>query len=156
MEQNYELDHIDLAILRALQEDARVTIKELAASMNLSTTPIFERMKKLEQKGYIEKQVAILNPSKLQLKLTVFISLSVIDHSLTALERFINQIIEFPEVLECHHVTGQSDFLLKVILEDIEKYNQFILQRLSTVQNVANIESSFSLSTRKLTQALPI
>lgn len=150
------LDKIDLAILRALQKDARITIKEMAASMNLSTTPIFERLRKLERKGYIEKQVAIVNPSMLNLKLTVFISLSISDHSSQALEQFVDEVVQLPEVLECHHVTGKSDFLLKVILEDIEKYNEFILHKLSTVGNIANVESSFSLSTRKMTQELPI
>lgn len=150
------LDDIDLKILRLIQRDARITMKEMAAQLNLSTTPIFERMRKLEKRGFIQGQVTILNPSLLQLKLTAFISISISDHSSAALDAFVQQVIQFPEVLECHHVTGQSDFLLKVMLEDIEKYNSFMLEKISTVQNISNIESSFSLSTRKLTTALPI
>ena len=156
MAQVYQLDQIDYEILRILQKDSRVTIKEMAAQLNLSTTPIFERMRKLEKRGFIERQVAILNASLLNMKLTAFISVSIIDHSSAALETFVQQVIQFPEVLECHHVTGQSDFLLKVVIEDIEKYNEFILKKISTVKNIANIESSFSLSTRKLSTELPI
>lgn len=154
---NYkDLDVIDLAILRIMQEDSRTTIKQMADQMNLSTTPIFERIKKLEKKGFILKQVALLDPAKLDLKLTAFISISIADHSSQALEALVDQVITFPEVLECHHVTGKSDFLLKVLLKDIEAYNQFLLSKISNVPNISNIESSFSLSSRKTTLALPI
>ena len=151
-----DLDPIDLAILKIMQEDSRTTIKQMADQMNLSTTPIFERIKKLEKKGFILKQVALLNPAKLDLKLTAFISISISDHSTQALEALVDQVITFPEVLECHHVTGKSDFLLKVLLKDIEAYNQFLLSKISNVPNIANIESSFSLSSRKTSTALPI
>lgn len=150
------LDQIDLQILRYLQEDASLTIKEMAARLHLSTTPIFERMRKLEKQGFIQKRVAILNAKQMDMKLTAFISISISDHTSEALESFVDQVVQFPEVLECHHVTGNSDFLLKVVLQDIEKYNQFILSKISTVQNIANIESSFSLSVRKQSTALPI
>ncbi|GAB5553558.1 MAG: Lrp/AsnC family transcriptional regulator [Saprospiraceae bacterium] len=151
-----DLDNIDLAILRIMQEDSRTTIKQMAEQMNLSTTPIFERIKKLEKRGFILKQVALLDPTKLDLKLTAFISISIADHSSEALEALVDQVITFPEVLECHHVTGKSDFLLKVVLKDIEAYNQFLLNKISKVSNISNIESSFSLSSRKTSIALPI
>jgi DNA-binding Lrp family transcriptional regulator len=150
------LDTIDLAILQRLQKDNRTTIKQMAASLNLSTTPIFERLRKLEQRGYILRQVAVLDPVKLDLKLTAFISISISDHSRDDLNAFAEQVIAFPEVLECHHVSGQSDFILKVIVKDIEAYNQFLLDKISTVPNISNIESSFALSSRKVSTALPI
>jgi len=156
MENASNLDTIDRHILRKLQENNRITIKEMSAELNLSTTPIFERMKKLEREGFITKNVAILNPDLLNLNLIVFISISISDHSISALDEFVEQVIQFPEVLECHHVTGQSDFLLKVILKDIKQYNEFVLSKISTVPNIAKVESSFSLSVRKHTQALPI
>ncbi|MEM8529118.1 MAG: Lrp/AsnC family transcriptional regulator [Bacteroidota bacterium] len=156
MENTSNLDVIDRHILKKLQENNRITIKEMAAELNLSTTPIFERMKKLEREGFITQNVAILNPEKLDLNLVVFISISISDHSIAALDEFIDQVVQFPEVLECHHVTGQSDFLLKVILKDIKEYNEFVLSKISTVPNIAKVESSFSLSVRKHTQALPI
>lgn len=150
------LDKTDLAILRRLQKDNRATIKQMAAELNLSTTPIFERLRKLEQKGYIKDQVAVLDPVKLDLKLTAFISISISDHSRDDLNAFADQVIIFPEVLECHHVSGQSDFILKVVVKDIEAYNQFLLDKISTVPNISNIESSFALSSRKVSTALPI
>ncbi|MEN0049807.1 MAG: Lrp/AsnC family transcriptional regulator [Bacteroidota bacterium] len=156
MENASNLDEIDKHILKKLQENNRITIKEMASELNLSTTPIFERMKKLEREGFIAKNVAILNPELLDLNLVVFISISISDHSITALNEFVERVVQFPEVLECHHVTGQSDFLLKVILKDIKAYNEFVLSKISTVPNIAKVESSFSLSVRKNTQQLPI
>ena len=150
------LDHIDRHILKTLQEDSRTTIKEMAATLNLSTTPIFERMKRLERNGVIQKQVALVNPEALNLDKLVFVSSSISEHRKEALDEFINQIVQFPEVLECHHVTGQSDFLLKVILKDLKSYNTFLLTKISTVSNIAKVESSFSLSTGKYTTALPL
>lgn len=150
------LDKTDLAILRRLQQDNRATIKQMAAELNLSTTPIFERLRKLEQKGYIQRQVAVLDPVKMDLKLTAFISISIADHSSDGLNAFADQVIAFPEVLECHHVSGQSDFILKVVVKDIEAYNQVLLDKISTVPNISNIESSFALSSRKVSTALPI
>lgn len=151
-----DLDTTDLAILRSLQKDNRITIKQMAASLNLSTTPIFERLRKLEQRGYIIRQVAVLDQSLLDLKLTAFISISISNHSKDHLNAFADRVITFPEVLECHHVSGQSDFILKVVVKDIDAYNHFLLEKISTVPNISNIESSFALSSRKVSTALPI
>lgn len=151
-----QLDAIDQHILAHLQTNSRITIKEIATQLNLSTTPIFERIKRLERNGIIEKQVTLLNAELLNLNLLVFISISISDHRKEALEAFVEQVIQFPEVLECYHVTGQSDFLLKVILKDIKGYNEFILSKISIVPHIAKVESSFSISTRKFTTALPI
>jgi DNA-binding Lrp family transcriptional regulator len=131
-------------------------MKEMAAELNLSTTPIFERMKRLERNGVIQRQVAIINPEAVALDMLVFVSISISDHRKEALDAFVEQVVQFPEVLECHHVTGQSDFLLKVILKDLKSYNEFVLSKISTVSNIAKVESSFSLSTAKSTTALPI
>lgn len=150
------IDDIDLQILQILQQDCRVTIKEIAARLNLSTTPIFERMKKLDKQGFILRNVAVLDPNRLNLKLIAFISISVSDHSKKAIDSFVNHVTQFPEVLECHHITGDSDFILKVILQDIGRYNEFLLSKISTVPFIANIQTSFSLSVGKNTQALPI
>lgn len=151
-----DLDQIDLAILRRVQEDNRITIKQMAADLNLSTTPIFERLRKLEQKGYISRQVAILNPASLDLKLTAFINISIGKHSSDGLNAFADQVIVFPEVLECYHVSGQSDFVIKVVVRDMEAYNRFLLDKISTVPNISKIETSFALSSRKVSTALPI
>lgn len=151
-----KLDKVDAEILNLLQEDARMTIKEIASRLNLSTTPIFERIKRLEKKGVITKYVAVLNPKKLGKKLNAFIHLSIIDHSRKAVEAFVNQVIQYDEVMECHHVTGDADFILKIIVDDIEKYNQFTLDKLSVVGNIGRVNSSFSLSIRKDTNAIRV
>lgn len=148
------LDKTDKSILELLQENARLTIKEIAGKLHLSTTPIFERIKKLEKNGIINRYVALLNHRKLGKKLTAFIDISIKDHSKSALEAFVRQIITYDEILECHHVTGESDFMLKVVLRDVEAYNDFVLEKLSTVPNIGKIESRFSLSTRKSTTAI--
>ena len=151
-----KLDQTDAKILNLLQEDARMTIKEIAARLNLSSTPVFERIKRLEKRGIINKYVAILNPQLMGKKLNAFVHLSLLDHSKEAVEAFVRQVVEYDEVMECHHVTGDSDFLLKIIVEDIEKYNQFVLNKLSIVGNIGTVKSSFSLSIRKDTNAIRV
>ena len=151
-----KLDNTDIKLLKLIQEDSRMTIKEMASALNLSTTPIFERLKKLEKHGVITQYVALLNPKKIHLKLTVFIHVSIIDHGKKAIDAFVEQIQGYPEVMECHHITGESDYLLKVVVEDIERYNEFVTNKLSTVPNVNHIRSSFSLSSPKYTTAFPI
>lgn len=151
-----KLDQTDKAILNTIQENSRITIKEMAKQLNLSTTPIFERLKRLEKEAVIQKYVAIVDAKKIGKKLKVFVSISIVDHSKEAIEKFVKQINTYPEVIECHHITGDSDFLLKVIVEDIEAYNTFITDKLSVVPNIGNVTSSFALSTRKHTTAMRI
>lgn len=151
-----KFDDTDIAILNLIQQDSRLTIKEMAKRLNLSTTPIFERLKKLEKSGVIKKYVVLLDPKKIGKKLTAFIHISIIDHSKKGLDEFVNQINSFTEVMECHHVTGDSDFLLKVVVEDIDRYNQFITEKLSITPNIGKIKTSFSLASRKETTAYQI
>ncbi len=148
------LDDIDVSILDMLQNNAKFTIKEMANSLGLSTTPIFERIKRLEAQGVISRYVALVDPRKVDKKLRVFIEISVADHSKTAINKFVDQITEHPEVIECHHVTGDSDFLIVLLTRDIESYNDFITQKLFKVSNVGKVRSSFSLSVRKQTTAI--
>ncbi len=151
-----KLDNIDLGILDLLQKDSRTTIKEIASRLNLSSTPVFERIKRLEKQGVIDRYVAILNPTLLGKKLTAFIHISIKDHTKVAVEAFVNRVVSFEEVIECHHVSGDADFLLQVLLEDIEKYNQFVLEKLSIVPNIGKLESRFSLSERKKTNVVSL
>ena len=101
----------------------------------------------------IDRYVAILAPKKLGKKLNAFISISIVDHSQNGLNAFIEQIQTYPEVMECHHVTGDSDFLLKIVVEDIERYNEFVTQKLSSVPNIDRVKSTFSLSVSKASTA---
>lgn len=150
----YVLDDTDKAILNMLQANSRVTIKEMAARLHLSTTPIFDRMKKLEKAGVINKYVAIIDHKKIGKTLTVFLTIALKDHDKTAIGHFVDAITQFPEVMECHHITGNADFLIKLILEDIEAYNTFILDKVSVIPHIGRVESRFSLSERKLTTAV--
>ena len=97
--------------------------------------------------------MALLNPERIGKKLKAFVHISVIDHSINAIDKFVNQIKPYPEVMECHHLSGDSDFLLIVHTQDIEEYNQFIIKKLSVVGNIGRVKSSFSLSERKKTTA---
>ncbi len=151
-----KIDQVDREIIRTLQRDAKATIKEIGLQLNLSTTPIFERIKKMTAAGLIDKYVTIINPDLMDLSLCVFVHISIIDHSKQAIDAFVTQVNEFDEVLECHHISGKSDFLLKMRHRDISSYNDFVLDKISTVPNIANIETSFSLSVRKYTTALPV
>ncbi len=146
-----KLDPTDLKLLHLLQHDGRMTIKELSNRLNLSTTPIFERIKKLEKNGIIDHYSAVLNPEKLGKKLTAFANISIKEHSKKEVEAFVDKVIAFPEVLECHYVTGASDFMIRVLVEDIEKYNHFVLDKLSAVPNIGKVETLFSLTARKKT-----
>ena len=151
-----KLDTYDLKILDLLQRDARSTIKRIARELSLSTTPVFERIKRLEKLKVIDRYAAILNPALLGKKLTAFIHISIKDHTRESVEAFVERVVSFEEVIECHHVSGDSDFLIQVLLEDIEKYNQFVLEKLSVVPNIGKLESRFSLSVRKKTHLVYI
>jgi len=152
----YVLDQTDKEILRIIQKNSRMTIKEIAQKLNVSTTPIFERMKKMEKAGIIAGYVALVDPKTIGSTLTVFINLSLKEHGKKAINQFVNAIVKFPEVVECHHITGNADFLLKLIMKDIEAYNHFILEELSVIPHIGRVESRFSLSQRKVTTAIPI
>ena len=156
MDKHYELDHLDIKILRYLQVDARMTIKEIASKLNISTTPVFDRMKKMERVGLIKSYVALIDRKMIGKNLIVFIHISIKDHGKDAIDDFVDSIMKFPEVLECHHVSGDSDFLIKLVVEDIEMYNRFILDKLAVIPNVGKVESRFSLSERKMTTQIPI
>ena len=150
------LDSVDIKILELLQKNARLTIKEIAGQLNLSTTPIFDRMKRLEKEKVIDRYVALVNPAKIGKTLIAFVHISLKEHARPEVEKFVEQVIQFKEVLECYHVTGDADFVLKVALSNIEAYNQFVLERLSVVSNIGKVESRFCLSTRKYTTQFPV
>ena len=149
-----QLDKFDKEILGILQKDCRMTIKEIASKISLTTTPIFERIKKMERAGLIKQYVALLDEKILGKNLNAFIDISIKDHSKNAIEDFIKDVIVHPEVMECHHVTGESDFLLRVLVADVEEYNLFVLNKLSTVSNIGKVETRFSLSVRKNTHVI--
>ena len=141
--QTITLDRTDLAILRTLQQNAKLTTKELAAAVHLSPTPVFERMKRLERQGVIKKYVAILDAQKLDRAFMVFCSvkLSRMNHDI-ALD-FSRRITEIAEVTECYNISGDFDYLLKINVRDMAQYQQILLEKLGTIESLGSLKSSF-------------
>ena len=140
------LDETDLKLLRLLQEDARLTTKQLAAKVNLSTTPVFERLKRLEREGYIQKYVAILDAEKLNLGFEVFCSVKLKQMSRDVALAFVDMIKDIPQVTECYNISGAYDYLLKVRARDMRQYQEFVLNKLGNIESLASIESTFVMS----------
>ena len=140
------LDDVDLQILRTLQKNAKLTTKVLADAVHLTPTPVFERQKRLERKGYIKKYVAVLDPEKLNLGLLVFckVKLKQINHELA--DAFARRIQRMPEVLACYNTSGQYDYLLEVRASDMKQYQAFVLNQLGDIDNLASLESTFVMS----------
>jgi len=151
-----ELDQIDRQILHHLQQDGKMTVAALAHELGLSTTAIYERIRKLEKEGVIRKYVALLDQKKIQKNLIVFISISLKNHGRSYLDKFIKTINGYQEITECYHIAGNFDFLLKAQLRDMEAYQQFILTKLSVDNNIDKVQSSFVLSNNKYSTALPV
>ena len=148
------LDSTDLDILRLLQENARLTTKELAARVNLSTTPVFERLKRLERSGFIRKYVAVLDAEKLHLGFVVFCSVKLKQMNRDIARTFISIIKDIPQVAECYNVSGEYDDLLKIHAPDMKYYNEFIINVLGTIDSIGSILSTFVMDEIKNTHAL--
>ena len=140
------LDETDLQILRTLQKNAKLTTKELADAVHLTPTPVFERQKRLEKKGYIKKYIAVLNTEKLNQGLQVFckVKLKQINHEIA--DAFVRKINRIPEVTECYNTSGAYDYLLKVRAADMKQYQEFILNKLGEIESLSSIESTFVMS----------
>jgi|TARA_R110002051_G_scaffold88179_3_gene155404 Lrp/AsnC family leucine-responsive transcriptional regulator len=151
-----KLDPTDISILKLLQVNSNRTVKSMAENLGLSTTPVFERIKKLEKEGYIANYTALLNHKKLGLKQTVFIAISLQGHTRSYLEKFVKEINDFPEVVECHRVSGGFDYLLKLVVEDIEAYEKFIITKLTLLPYLGNVQSHIALSTSKETNIVDL
>lgn len=143
------LDKTDLQILRILQKDARLTTKEVASKVNLSTTPVFERIKRLEQRGYIKKYIAILDAEKLNRGFVVFCSVKMSRLNRDIAAEFTNRITGIPEVTECYNISGKYDYLLKIHAPDMKYYQEFILNELGTIENIGSLESTFVMDELK-------
>jgi len=150
------LDRIDTQILAILQRDSNRTTKSIAKALGMTTSPVFERIKKLEKEGYIKKYVAILDNKKIGLKLTVFIGITLQGHTRSYLEKFVTEINNFPEIIECHRVSGNFDYLLKLVVEDIEAYETFIISKLTLLPYLGNVQSLITLSTGKETNEIDL
>ncbi len=136
-------DIYDIAILREVQINAKITVKELSEKINLSPTPTFERLKKLEKEGYITGYHAKLDIKKLGLSLMVMCNVSLKIHQKDFIEKFQEEIIRFDEVKECYHIAGMYDYLLKIVVKDMDAYQLFVSKKLASLENIGNVQSSF-------------
>ncbi len=152
----YQLDQTDTKILSILQKNSNRTTKSIAEELGMTTSPVFERIKKLEKEGYIKKYVAVLDNRKIGLKLTVFIGITLQGHTRSYLEKFVKEINNFPEIVECHRVSGNFDYLLKLVVEDIEAYETFIISKLTLLPYLGNVQSLITLSTGKETNEIDL
>jgi Lrp/AsnC family leucine-responsive transcriptional regulator len=153
---NEALDLTDWRLLALLQQDARITNVELANKVGLSPSPCLNRVRALEEAGYIARYVTLLDPQRVGLKVSVFIQVTLEKQIEPALEVFEKAIRDRPEVMECYLMTGEADYLLRVVVPDLQALERFILQFLSRVPGVGNIKSSFSLKQVKYQTALPL
>ena len=151
-----QLDSIDWKILGLLQTDARMSNVELAKAIGLSPSPCLNRVRSLEEAGYISRYVTLLDALRVGLKVSVFIQVTLERQIESALERFENAIRGRPEVMECYLMTGDADYLIRVVVADIQVLEEFILKFLTKLPGVGNIKSSFALKQVKYQTALPL
>tara|TARA_R110002049_G_scaffold76250_1_gene196065 strand:- start:11329 stop:11814 length:486 start_codon:yes stop_codon:yes gene_type:complete len=150
------LDAIDIRILKLIQANSSLTTKDLAAKVNLSTTPVFERVKKLEKNGYIKSYVAILDAEKLNKGLMVFCNITLKEHTRDIGNQFVKDILHLHEVIECYNISGDYDFLLKILVKDMKEYQNFVLDHLGSIKNIGSAHSTFVMGEIKNSYAVPI
>lgn len=151
-----DIDAIDKKILHLLQQNAKTTNKELASQLNLTISPIYERIKRLENSGYIKRYVAVLNKDMIEQSVTTFCSVSMKNHNEAFIDKFEQEIKALTEVQECYHIAGQIDFLLKINVGSINEYHNFIRYKLSELDNISVLNSMFVLQEIKQTYAYHI
>lgn len=148
------LDNKDLEILKLLQQNARVTIKELSEQVHLSTTPVHERIRRMEANGVIKQYATIVDGAKVKKGLMVIVYVSIRQHSKNAGAKFIKAIMDMPQVIECLTISGEFDFMLKVVAENMDDYYNFHVNKLSELENVGNVQSVFVMGVVKQTHQL--
>ncbi|MBX9830093.1 MAG: Lrp/AsnC family transcriptional regulator [Xanthobacteraceae bacterium] len=151
-----ELDAIDRRILEQLQADGRMSLNDLAAKVGLSPSPCLRRVRMLERDGVISRYVAVLDQRAVGLPVSVFVSIKLERQRQESLDRFAKAIERWPEVLECYLMTGSRDYWLRVVVPDLDAYERFVKQKLTRVEGIASIESSFALEQVKYTNVLPL
>src|SRR5690554_4888781 len=152
-----KLDRYDQLILEVLQKQGRISNQELAETINLSPSPTLRRVKQMEENGLIDGYVALLNARRLGLTLMAFIGISMDKHTPERFSGLEEKLASYPEVLECHLITGQTaDYLLKVIVKDMDAYQQFLLQKLTRIEGVTGVHTSFVMKSPINSTALPL
>lgn len=150
------LDETDRKILRILQRDSHLTVKELAAKLHLSTSPTFERQKRLERDGFIERYMAVVNPHKVGNGIMVMCNIRLKQHSQELIQEFMDVVQGIEEITECYNTSGDYDFLIKVYAHDMKSYQQFMLNTLGTINCIGSLHSIFIIDETKNTHGVPI
>jgi Lrp/AsnC family leucine-responsive transcriptional regulator len=150
------MDLIDKKLLQLLQTDSKKTTKELSMKLNLSVTAVYERIKKLEREGIIDKYVVLVNRSKVDKGFVVFCHLKLIQHTREFLTKFESEVVKLPEILECHHVSGDYDYILKIAVKDMEAYREFLVTKLTTLEHIGSTHSTFMISEVKNTTLIEV
>ncbi len=149
------LDKIDRTILKLLQQDAKLNIKEIAAHLNMTKTPVYERIRRLEKTGVISKYVAVVDRKKVAPSVLVFLSGSLEVKKFEQIQEFYDAVEKIPEIMDCYLMGGENDFLLRVIVRDLDAYHAFYSQKISTLPHVGQVRSSFVLNEVKRSTVLP-
>lgn len=147
------LDTIDKKLLKLLQEDSKRTTKELSLKLDLSVTAVYERIKKLEREGIVKKYVALLDKNSIQKGFVVFCHLKLMQHTKEFISQFEKEVIQLNEVLECFHVSGDYDYILKICVENMEEYREFMVTKLTSLQHIGSTHSMFMIGEVKNTTA---
>jgi len=150
------LDSIDKKLLFLLQTDSKRTTAALSLKLDLSVTAVYERIKKLEREGIIDKYVVLLNRSKVEKGFVVFCHLKLIQHTKEFLTKFESEVVKLKEVLECHHVSGDYDYILKIFVKDMEAYREFLVTKLTTLEHIGSTHSTFMISEVKNTTVIEV
>ncbi len=141
-----QIDDIDLQLLNILHDNSKYTVKELAKMVNLSASPVFERIKRLENNGYIKKYIALLDAEKLNRGFIVFCNIKLKQHDRTIGNQFVSDIMKIEEIVECYNISGDYDFLMKVSVKDMKHYQDFVFNKLGSVENIGSTQSTFVMS----------
>jgi Lrp/AsnC family leucine-responsive transcriptional regulator len=151
-----KLDDIDKKLLELMQLDTKRTTKELSLKLHLSVTAVYERIKKLEREQVIDKYVALLDKSKVDKNFVVFCHIKLTQHNIDLISQFEKEVVKLDEVLECFHVSGDYDYILKIYVKDMEAYREFMVTKLTTIQHIGSTHSTFMIGEVKNTTAFKL
>lgn len=151
-----KLDALDRKLLHHLQQDAKMTNKELSGKLNLSVTAVYERIKKLERTGVISQYVTLIDRKSVDMGFQVFCHVKLDKHAQEAIASFEEEVKKLDEILECFHVSGDYDYLLKVLVKDMEHFREFMVSKLTTLQHIGSTQSSFTISEVKSTTSITL
>ena len=151
-----QLDEIDLKLLDLLQQNGKITTKEIAQRVHLSPTPVYERIKRLEKEGVIEKYVALVNAEKVGKGLIVFCDITLKEHTKEIGNQFVKEIMSLQHVSECYNISGDYDFRLKVMVRDMKHYQEFVINDLGAIKNIGSAHSTFVMGVIKYSYAVPL